>query len=121
MSVRGVRGATTVSGNQADDILAATSELLEAIRAGNPSLQLVDLAGAWFTLTNDLDAVYPAQAARQLGWKLVPILCAAELPVPGSLPRCIRVLLLWNTDLPPEGVHHIYLRHAASLRPDLIG
>ncbi len=121
MSVRGIRGAITVNENQVEAILAATHELLEAILQANPSLQVEQLAAVWFTLTRDLDAAYPAQAARQLGWTLVPTLCSAEIGVPGSLPRCIRVLLQWNTDLPQEDIHHVYLRDAVSLRPDLIG
>lgn len=119
--MRGIRGATTVNQNQAAEILAATRELLEAILAANPSLQVGDLSAAWFTLTSDLDAAYPAQAARELGWVLVPSLCASEIPVPGSLPRCIRVLLQWNTSLSQTDIQHVYLRDATSLRPDLIG
>lgn len=121
MQVRGVRGATTVRVNQADEIVSATRELLEAILAANPRLQAADLASVWFTLTQDLDAAYPAQAARELGWTWVPTLCAVEIPVPGSLPRCIRVLLQWNTDLSQAEIHHVYLKGAVSLRPDLNG
>lgn len=121
MDVRGIRGATTVSANRAGEILAATRELLEAMLAANPSLQVADLSSAWFTLTEDLNAAYPAQAARDLGWTLVPTLCAREIPVPGSLPMCIRVLLQWNTDLPQAEIRHVYLRGAVSLRPDLSG
>ncbi len=121
MSVRGIRGAITVDDNQAGEILAATRELLEAILAANPSLRTSELAAAWFTLTQDLDAAYPAQAARELGWSLVPSLCSCEIDVAGSLPRCIRVLLLWNTGLPAQEIRHVYLRQAVSLRPDLIG
>lgn len=121
MGVRGIRGATTVNANQAGDVLAATRELLEAMLAANPNVQVSDIAMAWFTLTEDLNAAYPAQAARDLGWTLVPTLCAREIPVPGSLPRCIRVLLQWNTDLPQAEIRHVYLRGAVSLRPDLNG
>ena len=118
MSVRGIRGATSVTDNQPEEILAATSELLEAILQANPNLQVADIASAWFTLTDDLDAVYPAKAARELGWTQVPLMCAREIAVYGSLPRCIRVMLHWNTDLPQEAVRHVYLREAASLRPE---
>ncbi len=121
MSVRGIRGATTVEENQAGEILAASRELLEAILVANPSLQVSELSMIWFTLTDDLDAAYPAQATRELGWRLVPTLCAREIPVPGSLPRCIRVLLQWNTELLQTDIRHVYLRGAVSLRPDLIG
>ena len=117
--MRGVRGATVAGQNNAQDILAATRELLEAILQANPTLQVEQLASAWFTVTGDLTAAYPAQAARQLGWRHTPLMCALEIPVPGSLPRCIRVLLHWNTDLPQTAVRHVYLGAAASLRPDL--
>ncbi len=121
MSIRGIRGATTVRANQAGEILSATGELLQAMVAANPGLQVADVCSVWFTVTVDLDAAYPAQAARDLGWALVPTLCGCEIPVPGSLPRCIRVLLQWNTDLPQADIHHIYLNDAVSLRPDLNG
>jgi chorismate mutase len=121
MTIRGIRGATTVESDQPDLVLSATRELLEAILAANPGLETADIASAIFTLTGDLASAYPAQAARQLGWDLVPMLCAQEIPVPGSLPRCIRVLIDWNTDLPQRAVRHVYLRAAAALRPDLAG
>jgi chorismate mutase len=94
--------------------------MLAAIMADNPSLRPEDLASAWFTLTSDLDAAYPAAAARQMGWSQVPLMCSQEIPVPGSLPRCIRVLLHWNTELPQDQIQHIYLGQATSLRPDLV-
>lgn len=117
--MRGVRGATVAGQNNVQDILAATQELLEAMLQANPTLQVEQLASAWFTVTNDLTAAYPAQAARRLGWQYTPLMCALEIPVPDSLPRCIRVLLHWNTDLPQAAVRHVYLGAAASLRPDL--
>jgi len=119
MPVRGVRGATSVTQDQPDEILAATRELLLAIQQANPSLNTKDLASAFFTVSDDLHSVYPAQAARELGWVHVPLLCAREIPVPSNLPHCIRVLLHWNTDLPQDAIQHVYLRAAASLRPDL--
>ncbi|MCD4672854.1 MAG: chorismate mutase [Anaerolineaceae bacterium] len=119
MNIRGIRGATTVSQNDASAILEATQELLKTIESANPGLKPEDIASAIFTLTPDLNAAYPAKAARLLGWSNVPLICAQELPVPGGLSHCIRVLLHWNTTLPQEAVHHIYLREAASLRPDL--
>jgi chorismate mutase len=121
MTVRGLRGATCSVENQAEAILTATRELLEEMLAANPALQIADLASAFFTVTEDLTAAHPALAARQLGWELVPLLCAREIPVPGSLPRCIRVLLHWNTNLPQCAIQHVYLREAACLRPDLKG
>jgi chorismate mutase len=119
MSVRGIRGATTVSSNDVTSILEATEEVLLEIQQANTALKPEDIASALFTMTLDLDAVYPAKAARQLGWTNVPLICAQEIPVPGGLPRCIRVLLNWNTDLPQNAIHHIYLRDAVTLRPDL--
>jgi len=119
MPLRGIRGATVASQDQPEIILAATRELLEAMCAANPLLQPEDLASAIFTATSDLTSVYPARAARQLGWVQVPLLSAREIDVPGGLPRCIRVLLHWNTDLTQGEVRHVYLREAKKLRPDL--
>lgn len=118
MPVRGIRGATVASQDQPEIVLAATRELLQAMCAANPQLQLEDLASAIFTAPGDLTSVYPAQAARQLGWLQVPLLSACEIDVPGGLSRCIRVLLHWNTDLPQKDIRHVYLGAAASLRPD---
>ena len=120
MSTRGVRGATIATANDAEAILAATRELLLAIRDANPSMQTEDLASILFTVSDELDAVYPAQAAHQLEWSGVPLICAREIPVLGGLPNCVRVLIHWNTDLPPGEVRHIYLKDAARLRPDWV-
>jgi chorismate mutase len=119
MNARGVRGATVVEQDQTEMILQAAHELLEAILMANPTMQPDDLASVFFTLTDDLTTAYPALAARQMGWSQVPMLCAREIPVPGGLPRCLRVLLLWNTELPQSAVQHVYLGAAVSLRPDL--
>ncbi len=119
MSLRGVRGATTVNQDQADEILEATRELLQAILQENPDMRPEDIASVIFTTTADLRAVYPARAARQLGWREVPLMDAQEIAVPGGLPRCIRVLIHWNTALPQVAIRHVYLREAISLRPDL--
>ena len=118
MICRGVRGATTVTVDTREAILTATRELLAQMIEAN-QIQLHDLAAAFFTTSEDLRAAFPAAAARDLGWVHVPLLDAQEIPVPGSLPRCIRVMLLWNTDRSPEQVSHIYLHGAESLRPDL--
>jgi len=118
MACRGIRGATGVEANEAGAIVAATRELLEHIIATNRIL-VQDVAGVLFTATDDLDAAYPARAARDMGWTNVPLLCAQEMGVMGSLPRCVRVLVLWNTDLPPDQVRHVYLGRARALRPDL--
>jgi chorismate mutase len=120
MSIRGIRGATVATANEADAILAATRELLLAIRDANPSMQTDDVASILFTVSSELDAVYPAQAAHQLKWSGIPLICAREIPVPNGLPNCIRVMLHWNTDLPQSEVRHIYLKDAAQLRPDWV-
>jgi chorismate mutase len=121
MPVRGLRGATIATQNQPQSILDATQELLKALIQANPGLRPEDLSCAIFTLTEDLNAAYPAEAARRMGWNEVPLLCAQEIPVPGSMPACIRVLLQWNTDLPQHSVRHVYLGEAAHLRPDFVG
>ena len=118
MTTRGIRGATTATENSEAAIVEATQEMLRTIIAAN-DLDPTDLASAIFTATPDLTAVHPALAARKLGWHHVPLLSATEVAVPGSIPRCIRVLLHWNTDRPPFAVNHVYLRDAVQLRPDL--
>jgi prephenate dehydratase len=118
MLCRGIRGATTAGENTPDQILGATEELLSALSAAN-NLDPADIASAIFSVTPDLDAAFPAQAARRMGWDHVPLLDTVEMGVPGSLPRCIRVLVNWNTDQPPYAIRHIYLRDAVGLRPDL--
>ncbi len=120
MSIRGIRGATTVIADQPDLILQATRELLEAILQENEGLRTEDVASAIFTVTDDLTSTFPAQGARQMGWGLVPMMCAREIPVPGSLPRVIRVLVHWNTQIPQSEIRHVYLRDAVKLRPDLV-
>ncbi|MES0360764.1 MAG: chorismate mutase, partial [Anaerolineales bacterium] len=89
------------------------------ILEANPSLRSEDIASGLFTTTEDLRTAFPARAAREMGWTQVPMICSREIPVPGSLPLCIRVLLLWNTELPQHRICHIYLGAAATLRPDL--
>jgi chorismate mutase len=118
MPIRGIRGAITVANNEPTEILTATRQLLEAIQSCNPELQPEDIASIFFTVTKDLNAVYPAKAARDMGWIEVPMLCACEIPVPNGLPKCIRVLIHWNTDIPQRDVQHAYLGEAVSLRPD---
>jgi chorismate mutase len=120
MTIRGIRGATTVAADQPDLILQATRELLEAILDENLEMRPQDVASAIFTVTDDLVSTFPAQAARQMGWELVPMLCGREIPVPESLPRVIRVLVHWNTEIPQSEIKHVYLREAVKLRPDLV-
>ncbi len=118
MPCRGIRGATTVEEDSAPAILEATRQLLVRLLEAN-SVDVADIASAIFTVTPDLRAAFPAQAARELGWQHVALLDAQEIPVPGSLPRCIRVLAHWNTATPQQEIRHIYLDGAVSLRPDL--
>ena len=120
MTTRGIRGATTVEADIQENVLTATRELLNAMMASNPGLGPDDIASALFTATDEIDSAYPAQAARQMKWDLVPMMCAREIPVTGSLPLCIRVLILWNTDKTQKEINHVYLRGAVNLRPDLI-
>lgn len=118
MACRGVRGATTVERNEREEILTATQQLLALLIRHN-GIEKEDVASATFTVTKDLDAEFPALAARQLGWLDVPLLCGYEISVPGSLGNCIRVMLHWNTDKPQSEIHHVYARGAERLRPDL--
>jgi chorismate mutase len=120
MPTRGIRGATTVPADDTVLILQATRELLEAILAENVGMQPEDVGSAVFTVTDDLAATFPAQAAREMGWDMVPMLCAREIPVPGSLPHVIRVLVHWNTHVPQSEIRHVYLHDAVKLRPDLV-
>ena len=115
--VRGIRGATTVEVDEKEAIISATEELLEEICRQNDFLP-EDVASALFTLTHDLSATFPAEAARKRGWTGVPMLCATEIPVPGSLARCVRVLIHVNTSKSQSELHHVYLRRAVALRPD---
>ena len=115
---RGVRGATTVEADDRDQILTATRQLL-ALMIRRNQIEAADVASAMFTVTGDLASEFPALAARQLGWIEVPLLCGYEVSVPGSLPRCIRVMLHWNTSKSQSEIHHVYIRDAVRLRPDL--
>lgn len=115
---RGVRGATTVESDDREEILAATRQMLALMIRLN-GIQQADVCSAIFTTTPDLTAEFPALAARQLGWIDLALLCGHEIRVPGSLGRCVRVLLHWNTEKPHHEIKHVYLRDAARLRPDL--
>ncbi len=118
MHCRGVRGATTADSNTREDILVATRQLL-ALMIRQNGIEPGDVGSAIFTTTSDLDAEFPALAARQLGWIEVPLICTHEIDVPGSLRRCIRILLHWNTARPQKAIHHIYIKEAQKLRPEL--
>ena len=114
---RGVRGATTTSDNTAESILEATRDLLARIVEAN-TIQQEDIASVFFTTTVDLNAEYPALAARQLGWHDVALMCGHEMAIPGALKRCIRVLIHWNTTRRNNEIQHVYIRDAVNLRPD---
>lgn len=116
--VRGIRGATTVGSDTVEEVLEATRELLEIIREEN-EFAVEDIASALFTVTADVRSVFPAAAARSIGWDKVPLLCFQEIEVPDALERCIRVLVHVNTDKRQDEIKHIYLKEAQSLRTDL--
>jgi chorismate mutase len=117
MYCRGIRGATTVEENTAEAILAASRELLELIVEAN-DLKVEDIASAIFTTTPDLTTAFPARAAREMDWQGVALLDVQEILVPGSLERCIRVLIHWNTEKSAAEIKHVYLKGARALRPD---
>ena len=117
--VRGIRGATTVIEDQESMIFEATVELLSAMIVGN-QLDSTAVASLFITVSPDLRSAFPAKAVRAVpGWDLVPLMCAVEVDVPGSLSRCIRLLLHVNTDAEQRDIRHMYLRDAIQLRPDL--
>ena len=119
MPCRGIRGATTVDENSRDAIVASTRELLQEMVRLN-DVRETDVASAYFTTTPDLNAEFPAVAARDhLGWKHAALMCGHEMNVPGSLPMCLRILLHVNTDRGQDEICHVYLRGAMALRPDL--
>jgi chorismate mutase len=118
MTCRGVRGAICAEGNSERAILEATEKLLKEMVAVN-AIKLEDIAAVIFTATPDLDAAYPARAARNMGWITVPLSCMQEMNVKGSMSHCLRVLILWNTDLQADQIEHVYLGQAALLRTDL--
>jgi chorismate mutase len=119
MAVRGIRGATSARSDTRDDILQATRELLAEILRANSIDGFEEIVSILFTTTPDLTAVFPAEAAREMGMHAVPLLCASEIAVPGRLPRCVRLLMHLNTDKPAAAMVHVYLREAKSLRPDM--
>ncbi len=118
MAVRGIRGAVRVAANDRREIFRRTQELLRAIVAAN-AVRPDDVAAAFFTMTPDLTADFPAYAARDMGWTAVPMMCASELAVPGSMDRVVRVMLLVDTKLAPGRIRHQYLGETSCLRPDL--
>jgi chorismate mutase len=119
LKIRGIRGAITVPENTPDAIFAGTQLLVNAIVAQN-QFEVDDVASVVLTMTEDLNAIFPAKAVRAItGWKYVPLMCARELAVPGAMERCIRVLLHVNTEQAQASVNHVYLGEAVKLRPDM--
>lgn len=117
MYCRGIRGATTTDANTSEAILQATRELLVMLIEAN-DLDSADVGSVIFTTTPDLNADFPALAARQLGWHDVALMCGHEMQVPGALPKCIRILIHWNTPKSQSEIKHVYIRGARHLRPD---
>ena len=116
MQCRGIRGAITVSANDKESILAATGKLLMEMALANKT-DVEDIAAIFFTTTPDLNAEFPASATRELGWpSSLALLCGHEMNVPNDLPRCLRVLILVNTDKGPEEITHVYLGEAKKLK-----
>lgn len=118
MHVRGVRGAITVESNTAEAIREATRALLAEMARAN-QVETDEIAAVIFTLTTDLNAAFPAEGARQMGWTAVPLLSSPEIAVPGALERCLRVLMLVNSPRAQGEIAHVYMRGAEVLRPDL--
>jgi chorismate mutase len=122
MPVRGIRGATTATANTAEAITEATDELLRELIKAN-AIDVAEICFAFFTTTQDLNAEFPAYAARRLGWVDVPLLCGQDmdvkLPNPRGLPMCIRILLLYNTERPQSEMRFVYLRGARAIKADL--
>lgn len=119
MFVRGIRGATTVENNEENEILSATTELLNEIVAENGIIP-EEIAHVFVTVTQDLTATFPAKAIRQMeGWELVPLMCSLEIPVEGSLPKCVRLMVTVNTEKSQADIKHVFQKEAKRLRPDL--
>ncbi len=116
---RGVRGAITVAENTREGVLSATKELLQQIIDAN-GIDAEDVASVFFTATPDLDAEFPAVAAREMGWNQPALMCAQEMYVTGGMQRCIRILIHWNTTKLTSDLVHVYLRDAQQLRPELV-
>ena len=114
-SCRGIRGATIAEANSSESILASTQELLKEIVGAN-DLRTEDVACAIFTTTRDLNAEFPALAARQMGWNEVPLICGHEMDVPDAMQRVVRILLLVNTEKTADSIVHVYLKDAVNLR-----
>ena len=118
MRCRGIRGATTVDENSREAIIQSTKELLEKMIEAN-QIEVDEVACTFFTTTSDINAEFPALAARKLGWTQSALLCGHEMNVPGSLQKCIRILILYNTEKKADEIVHVYINGAESLRVDI--
>lgn len=117
--IRGIRGATTVTDNDEQEILKASEELIGTLIEKN-KISPNNVASVFISLTPGLDAAFPAKALRMFpNWTYVPVMCMQEIPVPGSLPNCIRIMMHVHTETSQADIQHVYLREAISLRPDL--
>ena len=119
MLVRGIRGAITADSNIKEEIIEKTKELLIALKKEN-DFKIEDITSIFFSVTSDLNVAFPAQAARELGWNRVPLFDMQEIEVPGSLPKCIRILIQINCRKSQTEIKHCYLREAETLRKDLV-
>ena len=115
MYCRGIRGATTVTANTGEDIIAGTKDLLQKMIEAN-QIDVERVACAYFSTTPDLNAEFPALAAREMGWTQTALLCSHEMNVPGSLPRCLRILILYNTEKAADDIVHVYIKGTEKLR-----
>ncbi|MEW9674717.1 chorismate mutase [Lentibacillus sp. L22] len=119
--IRGVRGATTIEENNEQEIVTNTKELVEEMVDSN-GIKPEDISHVFISVTSDVTAAFPAKSLRQIpGWVYVPVMCMQEIEVPGSLTRCIRVMMVTNTTMDQREVQHVFLHGAKQLRPDLIG
>ncbi|MFW5998343.1 MAG: chorismate mutase [Bacillota bacterium] len=117
--MRGIRGAITVSNNSKNEIITATSNLINKIIEEN-QVKTEEIVSMIFTATRDLDKIYPAVAARQCGYENIPLMCYQELNIQDSLDKCIRIMVYINRDCSLSNINHIYLNKAKTLRPDLV-
>lgn len=115
---RAIRGAITIKNDTKSAIASATKMLLKNMVSGN-KISKEEIVSVIFTVTRDIKSDFPANAARQMGWQFVPMICANEIPVPSGIKKCIRVLMTVNSNKQQKAIKHVYLEGAASLRPDL--
>ncbi|MEQ8175312.1 MAG: chorismate mutase [Syntrophomonadaceae bacterium] len=120
MTLRGIRGAITISEDREDEIWSSTRELLQAIQEQN-GFAVEDIASVFFSVTPDINSAFPAVAARAMGWDRVPLMCFQEIDVSGAVGLCIRILIHINTSQEQDEIKHVYLRDARNLRNDLAG